>query len=88
LAERIAIGLAVVVAVLDPALVVLAGEVGQAGGTALRDAVCSASRLASPLDTEIAVTGLADDAVLLGALDAALAEVREELIRNLHDLTR
>jgi predicted NBD/HSP70 family sugar kinase len=88
LAERIALGLAVVVAVLDPALVVLAGEVGQAGGTALRDAVWAATRTASPLETEIAVTGLADDAVLLGALDAALAEVREELIRNLHDLTR
>jgi predicted NBD/HSP70 family sugar kinase len=88
LAERIAVGLAVVVAVLDPALVVLAGEVGQAGGTALRDAVFAATRTASPLHTEIAVTGLADDAVLLGALDAALAEVREELIRNLHDLTR
>ncbi len=88
LAERIAVGLAVVVAVLDPALVVLAGEVGQAGGTALRDAVRAATRAASPPETEVAVTGLADDAVLLGALDAALAEVREELIRNLHDLTR
>ena len=81
-------GLAVVVSVLDPALVVLAGEVGQAGGTALRDAVSAATRVASPLETEIAVTGLTDDAVLLGALDAALAGVREELIRNLHDLTR
>ena len=88
LAERIAVALAVVVAVLDPALVVLAGEVGQAGGTALRDAVCTATRFAGPLDTEIAITGLADDAVLLGALDAALAEVREELIRNLHIPTR
>jgi predicted NBD/HSP70 family sugar kinase len=88
LAERIAVGLAIVVAVLDPALVVLAGEVGQAGGTALRDAVLTATRGASPLRTKIAVTGLVDDAVLLGALDAALTEVREGLIRNLHDLTR
>lgn len=88
LAERIAVGLAVVVAVLDPALVVLAGEVGQAGGTALRDAVVTAARSAGPLTTEIAVTGLADDAVLLGALDAGLAEVREDLIDNLHALTR
>jgi predicted NBD/HSP70 family sugar kinase len=88
LAGRIAVGLAVVVAVLDPGLVVLAGEVGQAGGTALRDAVFAATRTASPLHTQIAVTSLTDDPVLLGALDAALAEVREELIRNLHDLTR
>jgi predicted NBD/HSP70 family sugar kinase len=88
LAERIALGLAVVVAVLDPALVVLAGEVGQAGGTALRDAVLAAARGTGPMTTQIAVTGLADDAVLLGALDAGLAEVREDLIDNLHDLTR
>jgi predicted NBD/HSP70 family sugar kinase len=88
LAERIAVGLAVVVAVLDPALVVLAGEVGQAGGTALRDAVLTAARGTGPINPEIAVTGLADDAVLLGALDAALAEVRADLIDNLHDLTR
>jgi hypothetical protein len=40
------------------------------------------------LTTEIAVTGLSDDAVLLGALDAGLAEVREDLIDNLHALTR
>jgi predicted NBD/HSP70 family sugar kinase len=88
LAERIAVGLAVVVAVLDPALVVLAGEVGQAGGTALRDAVLTAARSAGPFTTEIAVTGVSDDAVLLGALDAGLAEVREDLIDNLHALTR
>jgi predicted NBD/HSP70 family sugar kinase len=83
LAGRIAVGLAAVLAVLDPALVVLAGEVGQAGGPALRDAVAAASREASPLHTQIAVTGIADDAVLLGALDAALAAVHEELIHNL-----
>jgi predicted NBD/HSP70 family sugar kinase/DNA-binding transcriptional ArsR family regulator len=88
LAERIALGIAIVVAVLDPALVVLAGEVGQAGGSALRDAVCTATRSASLMNTEIAVTSLTDDAVLLGALDAALAEVREDLISNLHDLIR
>jgi len=86
LADRIAVGLAVVIAVLDPALVVLAGEVGQAGGPALRDAVTAAT--AGSLNTRIAVTGLADDAVLLGALDAGIAEVREDLIRNLHQLTR
>lgn len=80
LAERIAVGLLAVVAVLDPPLVVLAGEVGQVGGTALRDAVSTAMRGAAPLETEIATTGLTDDPVLLGALDAAQAAVREELI--------
>jgi predicted NBD/HSP70 family sugar kinase len=83
LAGRIAVGLAAVVAVLDPPLVVLAGEVGQAGGPALRDAVQAATRSASPLDTEIAITGISDDAVLLGALDAALAAIRDELIHTI-----
>jgi predicted NBD/HSP70 family sugar kinase len=83
LAGRIAVGLAAVIAVLDPPLVVLAGEVGQAGGPALRDAVHAATRGASPLDTEIAITGISDDAVLLGALDAALAAIRDELIHTI-----
>ncbi len=83
LARRIAIGLAAVIAVLDPPLVVLAGEVGQAGGPALRDAVQAATRKVGPLDTEIATTGVSDDAVLLGALDAALAAVRDELIHTI-----
>ena len=88
LGARIALSLAIVVAVLDPAMVVLAGEVGQAGGKALRDAVHTATRIASPLEPEIVVTSLTDDPVLLGALDAGLAGVREDLIRNLHNLTR
>ena len=80
LADRIAVGLAAVVAVLDPGLVVLAGEVGRAGGTALRDAVTAAMARTAPLGTSIAVTSIDDDAVLLGALDAGLAAVREALI--------
>jgi predicted NBD/HSP70 family sugar kinase len=83
LADRIAVGLTAVVAVLDPPLVVLAGEVGQAGGTALRDAVAAATRGASSLSTEIATTSITEDAVLLGALEAGLAAVREELISTL-----
>ncbi len=83
LAGRIAVGLTAVVAVLDPPLVVLAGEVGQAGGTALRDAVAAATRGASSLCTEIATTSITGDAVLLGALEAGLAAVREELINTL-----
>jgi predicted NBD/HSP70 family sugar kinase len=83
LARRIAVGLAAVIAVLDPPLVVLAGEVGQAGGPALRDAVRAATRSVSPLDTQIAITGISDDAVLLGALDTGLAAIRDELIHTI-----
>ena len=70
---------------LDPALVVLAGTVAQAGGARLRDAVAIAIRTAAPLEAEIATTSLADDAVLLGAVDAGLAAVREDLIRAVGD---
>lgn len=80
LAVRIAVGLAAVVAVLDPALVVLAGEVGQAGGQALATAVGAALRDLSVLETEVAATGLTEDAVLLGALDTTLTAVRTALL--------
>ena len=80
LAARIAVGIAAVVAVLDPAMVVLAGEVGQAGGPALAGAVGAALRALSVLDTEITATGLTEDAVLLGALDTTLTEVRTALL--------
>jgi len=91
LAQRIAFALATVVAVLDPPLVVLAGEVAQAGGTKLRDAVVAAMYPAAPRsppgntggDVQIAVTAVADDAVLLGGLDAGLHALRESLISSL-----
>jgi predicted NBD/HSP70 family sugar kinase len=85
LAQRVAVGVAAVVAVLDPDLVVLAGTVAQAGGGRLRDAVAIAFRTATPLEAQIATTSVDDDAVLLGAVDAGLAAVRENLIRSVQD---
>lgn len=85
LAQRVAVAAATVVAVLDPALVVLAGAVGRAGGTRLRDAVAVAMHATGPLEAEIATSSLVDDAVLLGALDAGMEAVREDLIREVHD---
>jgi len=80
LAGRIAVGLAAVVAVLDPQLVVLGGEIGQAGGPTLGAAVGAAMGEAAPLPTTIAVTAVQDDAVLLGAVDAGLASVRDRIL--------
>ena len=80
LAIRIAVGLAAVIAVLDPPLVVLAGDVGQAGGGQLADAVLAALRQLSVLETSVTATGVSDDAVLLGALDAGLGKVRATLL--------
>jgi predicted NBD/HSP70 family sugar kinase len=87
LAERVSVAIAAVVAVLDPSLVVLAGQVSQAGGEALRDAVSRAMERATPLETSIEVTAIDDDAVLLGALDAGLAEVRQALLDGIRDKT-
>jgi predicted NBD/HSP70 family sugar kinase len=85
LADRVAVGLAAVIAVLDPPLVVLAGQVAQAGGRALHAAVESAILRAAPLESTVAVTAIDDDAVLLGALDAGLTAVREALIASIRD---
>lgn len=85
LADRIVVALAAVVAVLDPYLVVLAGPTAQAGGDALLAAVNAAFQHAAPLECTFAVTSINDDAVLLGALDAGLAAVREALIAAIRD---
>lgn len=80
LAERIATGLLSVVTLIDPPLIVLGGEVCQAGGAPLRDAVVQALGSRSPLDTEIAVTGVTGDAVLQGALSSGIATVQDRLL--------
>lgn len=91
LGRRVAFALAAIMAFLDPPLVVLAGEVAQAGGARLRDAVAAATypsaQLAEPTATEavveIAMTAVDDDAVLLGGLDAGLQSLHESLISSL-----
>lgn len=83
LAGRIAIGLCAVVAVLDPPLVVIGGEVGQAGADPLATAVAAALAEAAPLDTTIATTQVRDDAALLGAQEAGLSTVRESILAAL-----
>jgi predicted NBD/HSP70 family sugar kinase/DNA-binding transcriptional ArsR family regulator len=86
LAERIAVGLAAVVAVLDPPLVVLGGEVAQAGGVPLRDAVREAMAANAPLETTVEITAVTEDhPVLLGGLDAGLAAVRDVLLASLRN---
>lgn len=81
LGDRIALGLAAVVAVLDPPLIVLSGEVGQAGGTRLRDCVEAALRSTFSLDAEVVPTAVMDeDPVLVGAEQAGLAAVQTRLL--------
>jgi predicted NBD/HSP70 family sugar kinase len=83
LAHRVSIGVAAVSVVLDPGLVVLGGTVGRAGGAELAARVAAEVPglcLARPTVVPTAVTG---EPVLLGALQAALAEVRAGLLGSL-----
>ncbi|RMB86848.1 ROK family transcriptional regulator [Streptomyces shenzhenensis] len=79
LADRIAIGAASVVAVLDPGCVVLGGEVGQAGGARLAARVQERVRRMSPLPTEVRPSTLGGGAVLRGALLTARERAQDDL---------
>ncbi|WP_369245173.1 ROK family transcriptional regulator [Streptomyces sp. R41] len=79
LADRLAIGAASVIAVLDPGCVVLGGEVGQAGGVALAARVEERLARMSPLPTEVRASALGGGAVLRGALLTARDGAQEEL---------
>ncbi|WP_262062340.1 ROK family transcriptional regulator [Streptomyces sp. STR69] len=79
LAERLALGVASVVALLDPGCVVLGGEVGQAGGDELAVRVAERIALMSPLPAEVRPSVLGDGAVLRGALLTAQDGAQDEL---------
>jgi predicted NBD/HSP70 family sugar kinase len=79
LAHRVAIGVAAVCVVLDPSLVVLAGNVGQAGGRALADRVRAHVAKLAPVSPRVVPTEVGRDAVLRGALLTGVRTTREEL---------
>ncbi|MFF4089361.1 ROK family transcriptional regulator [Streptomyces nigra] len=79
LADRIALGVASVVAVLDPGCVVLGGEVGQAGGAPLAALVEERVRRMSPLPAAVRPSDLGGTAVLRGALLTARDQAQDEL---------
>ncbi|WP_037670841.1 ROK family transcriptional regulator [Streptomyces griseus] len=79
LADRLAIGVASVAALLDPGCVVLGGEIGQAGGEVLAALVEERVRRLSPLPTEVRPSTLGGGAVLRGALLTAQETAQEEL---------
>ncbi|ADD41635.1 ROK family transcriptional regulator [Stackebrandtia nassauensis] len=80
-ARRIAIGLASVVTILAPAVIVLAGEIGAAGSGRLGEAV-GAALAKLGFGTPVKRTAVEGDAVLRGGLDAALATVRRQLLAD------
>lgn len=79
LADRLAVGVSSVVAILDPGCVVLGGEVGQAGGGELAARVEERVRRMSPLPTEVRSSALGGGAVLRGALLTARDQAQDEL---------
>ncbi|MEU6124796.1 ROK family transcriptional regulator [Streptomyces sp. NPDC047123] len=78
-ADRVAVGAAAMTAILDPGCVVLGGEVGRAGGTALADRVTDRVAAMSPLRTEVRAGTLGGAAVLRGALLAARDAAQDEV---------
>ncbi|WND38676.1 ROK family transcriptional regulator [Streptomyces sp. BB1-1-1] len=79
LADRVALGAAAVVSVLDPGCLVLAGEVGRAGADALAARVQHRLTRMSPLATEVRSSTLGGGAVLRGALLTARDRAQDEL---------
>ncbi len=79
LAERLALGAAAVVAVLDPGCVVLGGETGLAGGKALAARVEARLAELSPLRAEVRAGELGGGAVLSGALLIAREAAQDDL---------
>ncbi|MEU8886580.1 ROK family transcriptional regulator [Streptomyces sp. NPDC048442] len=78
-AQRLATGLASVVAVLDPELIVLSGAVIAAGGEPLRSLVqTELADLAAPRP-RLVIGEIQQDPVLRGALQSALEATRDEV---------
>ncbi|RIV40596.1 ROK family transcriptional regulator [Micromonospora radicis] len=78
-ARRLALGVASTCVVLDPPLVVLAGEVGQAGGAALAERVQHEVAAITLVRPRVVPTGLTEEPILHGALRTALDAVRDEV---------
>jgi predicted NBD/HSP70 family sugar kinase len=83
--RRLALGLAAVVAMLDPALVVLAGGIPMAGGPRLLDAVRAELSDLTVRRPPVELSTVPDRPVLTGALHTALAVARDEVFDTLQD---
>ncbi|EFL42477.1 ROK family transcriptional regulator [Streptomyces griseoflavus] len=79
LADRIAVGAAAVVALLDPGYVVLGGEIGRAGGEPLAARVRDRLAVMSPLPADVRPSTLGGGAVLRGALLTARDHAQNDL---------
>jgi predicted NBD/HSP70 family sugar kinase len=85
LAQRVAVGVASACVVLDPGLVVLGGEVGRAGGTALADRVAAGVAAICPARPRVVPTAVPGEPVLRGAMLAAVDQARAALLASVAD---
>jgi predicted NBD/HSP70 family sugar kinase len=79
LAHRFALGLSAMVAVVDPALVILSGGVLIAGGPRLRDLVGEELGSLAAARPRLELASIHDRPVLAGALHTALTSARDEI---------
>jgi predicted NBD/HSP70 family sugar kinase len=79
LSRRIATGVANIVVVLDPELVLLSGEIAQAGGTTLVDLVAAELRQLVVPRTPVQLALVTGKPVRSGALHSALSVAREQV---------
>jgi predicted NBD/HSP70 family sugar kinase len=79
LASRLALAIAAACVVLDPPLVVLAGEINQAGGQALAQRVEHEVAAIAPVAPRVVVTAGSAEPIVDGALRTALTAVRDEV---------
>ena len=77
-AQRLALGIASVAAVVDPELIILAGGIGSSGDLLIEPIDRELRRL-SPFRPRLAVSRLGDGAVLQGAIATALTAARARL---------
>jgi predicted NBD/HSP70 family sugar kinase len=87
LGHRLAVGVAALVAVLDPALVVLSGSVALAGGERLRSAVGEELASLSAGRPRLELAGVREGPVLTGALHTSLAAARDDVFDTVRHLT-
>lgn len=83
LAQRISLGVAAVGTILDPALVVLTGEVATQGGPHLPSAVAAATSRIAPIHPRVELSTLGVEGPLVGARLQALDRARAVLIERI-----
>jgi predicted NBD/HSP70 family sugar kinase len=82
LARRVALGVVAVCTVIDPGLVVLGGEIGLAGGTALAGRVAAEVARICPVRPRVVPTAVPREPVLRGALLTAVQQARADLLAS------